>query len=44
MTALAIGGAGSPPEISLREASLDCTSTATATCGSSAGAKETNQA
>ena len=44
MIALAIGPPRTPPPISSGEVSLDCTSTATATLGSSAGAKETNQA
>ena len=44
MTALAIGPPRRPPPISEREVSLDCTSTATATWGLSAGAKETNHA
>ena len=44
MTALAIGPPRTPPPISSGEVSLDCTSTATATLGSLAGAKETNHA
>ena len=44
ITALAIGAARPLPEISSRATPASCTSTATATAGVSAGAKETNQA
>ena len=44
MTALAIGPPSRPPAMSPGAVLLDCTSTATATLGSSAGAKEVNQA
>ena len=44
MTARAMGPARRPPAISSRAVSLDSTSTATATLGSSAGANDTNQA
>ena len=44
MIDLAIGPPRTPPPISSGEVSLDCTSTATATLGSLAGANETNHA